>query len=126
MRKSANALTWLVLTGFIACAAYAQQMTERFIPIGESPGLSRTGTVIGTVGDVDAQASTFVVSADGASRTVRVTAQTHVWLDRSGLKLANLDGGIADLKSGSTVEVKFRDPRNSERAEWVKVRVTSP
>ena len=113
-----------------ASAPSAQKMTEQFIPIGQSPGLSGKYTVIGKLQSVNAQEKTCTVAATTGGTTgalnVRITERTKIWLDRSKLQQPNLEGTIADLRPGATVEVK---PEGHQRgvtsgpADWIKVQV---
>ena len=52
---------------------------------------------------------------------IGIRADSKIWLDRSKLKQTNLVGGFADLKSGSTIEVKFVDSKQKRFADWVKI-----
>ena len=104
--------------------AHAQKMTEQFIPIGQSPGLSQKYTSIGEITQVNPQARTITIADPAGPRTVKISAKTHIWLDRSKLKQTNLVGGFADLQKGRRVEVKYQDAVRPEWAEWVKVEIT--
>ena len=106
-----------------ALPVHGQKATERFIPLGQSPGLSRQATTIGEVADVDPRAQTLTVVDQGRRLTVKVTVQTQIWLDRSKLKQTTLTGSFSDLKNGRRVEVKYLDPETRQTAEWVKVEV---
>lgn len=101
----------------------AQQITERFIPIGQSPGLSGQHTVVGTISAVGLPDQVTVAAAD-SSYTVAITDRTHIWLDRSALEQTNLDGTPVDLQEGARVEVKFEANDRARPAEWIKVAVT--
>jgi hypothetical protein len=106
----------------------AHEMTEQYIPIGESPGLSGKYTVIGKLQGVNPREQTCAVAAASGNLNVKITPTTKIWLDRSHLGLTNIKGTFADLRPGATVEVK---PEGHERgvssgpAEWVKVQVTA-
>jgi hypothetical protein len=102
----------------------AQKMTEQFIPIGQSPGLSQKFTSIGEITQVNPQARTITIADSAGPRTVKISAKTHIWLDRTKLKQTNLVGGFADLQKGRRVEVKYEDAERREVAEWVKVEIT--
>ena len=113
-----------------ASAPSAQLMTEQFIPIGQSPGLSGKYTVIGKLQSVNAQEKTCTVAdttgATSGALNVRITERTKIWLDRSKLQQPNLEGTIADLRPGATVEVKPEGHQggvSSAPAEWIKVEV---
>lgn len=121
--------TLLSVTGILVallCAishAHGQKATEQFIPIGQSPGLSLKYSSIGEIADVNAAARTVTIADPAGRRTVRVTDQTRIWLDRTKLKQTNLSGSFADLQKGRRVEVKYEDPARRDVAEWVKVEV---
>ena len=106
----------------------AQEMTERYIPLGQSPGLSGKYTVIGKLQSVNAREKTCAVAAAAGTVNVRITERTKIWLDRSQSRQTNVTGTFADLKPGVTVEVK---PEGHARgapsgpAEWIKVQVAT-
>ncbi len=102
--------------------AHAQKATEQFIPIGQSPGMSNKYTYIGVIDDADAQQRTITAGA----RTIKITAQTRIWLDRSALQSSNQAGTFADLQKGRTVEIKYDDPARPQTADWIKVQATTP
>ena len=103
--------------------AHGQKETERFIPLGQSPGVSQKQTSIGEIANVDQQKQTVTIVEPAGRRTVKITEKTRVWLDRTKLKQANLTGGFGDLQKGRRVEVKFEDPERREVADWVKVEI---
>ncbi len=121
MHKYAIAIPilWLCTAGH----ALAHQQTEIYIPIGESPGLSGTYTDVGQILGFDAGSRTLSLAAQGGTRPVRITIDTNIWLDRSGVKLRNVGGGVSDLVSGRRAEVKYMDPTKRQSAAWVKVEV---
>lgn len=102
--------------------AHGQKSTERFIPIGQSPGLSNKFTYIGTIEAVAPEKRT--ISAGG--HTVKITDRTRIWLDRSKMKLGNRAGSISDLQQGRRVEIKYDNPARPQAADWIKVEITSP
>lgn len=106
----------------------AQQMTEQYIPIGQSPGLSGKYTVIGKLQSVNAREQTCAVAGATGALNVKITERTKIWLDRSKLQQANLRGTFADLRPGATVEVKAEGHQRGASsgpgpAEWIKVQV---
>jgi len=125
---AARRLAWCVcaVLALVAGSARAQKSTEQFIPIGMSPGISQKQTLIGTAEGMNLRDLVLTVSDSGTPRTVRLTARTHVWLDRSKLKLPNLEGTPGDLQSGRRVEIKFVNPVLRQVADWVKVEITQP
>ncbi len=116
-------LTGLLLVG--AFAAHGQLMTEIYIPIGESPGLSATQTLIGEIVGRDGQARTVTIRSGAGERTVQLTERTHVYVDRSPIKQQNRYGTFEDCRTGRKAEVHFADPGTRLRAEWIKVQVTN-
>jgi hypothetical protein len=103
--------------------AHGQRETERYIPIGQSPGVSGKTTRIGIVHAVDARARSFVLVAPEGRYTVAVTARTRIWLDRHRQKLTALTGSVADLRVGRRVEVHFDDPERAQRVYWIKIEI---
>jgi len=117
-----------VLLGGGPPAPSAQEMTEKFIPVGQSPGLSGKYTVIGKLQSVNAREQTCAIAGTAGTVNVRITARTKIWLDRSQIRQANVTGTLADLKPGLTVEVKPEGhppgvPNGP--AEWIKVQVAA-
>ena len=110
----------------LVCAgppAGAQKATEQYIPIGQSPGLSRKYTSIGPIAEVNVRDQTVTIADPGGARTVRITEKTRIWLDRSKIKQPNLRGLFADLQKGRLVEVKYLDVDRRQIADWIKVEV---
>jgi hypothetical protein len=105
---------------------HAQKETERYIPLGQSPGVSQKYTSIGEIADVDPQKQMVTIVEPAGRRTVKITEKTRVWLDRTKLKQSNLPGSFADLQKGRRVEVKYQDPESRQVADWVKVEIAQP
>jgi hypothetical protein len=103
--------------------AHGQRQTERFIPIGQSPGASGRTTRIGAAQDVNPGARSFSLAAPEGGSTVHVPAGTPIWLDRSRRKQATLNGGFEDLRAGRRVEVGYADAGRAGRVLWIKVEV---
>lgn len=115
-------LTIVVLVLMGPVSSSAQMTTERFIPIGQSPGLSGRYTWLGDIVSVDQTAGTFTVrNAEGSDRTIRVTDSTRIWVDRSASRQTNTVGGISDLVVGRRTEIKYIDYQRREVADWIKV-----
>jgi hypothetical protein len=108
-----------------ASHAHGQKETERFIPLGQSPGLSGKVTDVGVIEAADAGARTITVARGDQRGTVRVAGQTRIWLDRSRMKLTTLDGTFTDLQRGRRVEVMPAGPGPGAAAEWIKVEITA-
>jgi hypothetical protein len=103
-----------------APAAHGQRTTEQYIPVGESPGVSGTRSYTGAIVAVDVARRTITVGAPDARRTIRVTDQTRIWLDRSAQKQTNTGGRMTDLVAGRQIEVAFADEARTV-AQWIKV-----
>lgn len=120
---------FMLLVSLLCLAALgpagSQEMTERYIPIGESPGLSGTATDIGTISAFDTGSRVLKIDARSGSQSVEVTRSTHIWVDRSKAKLSNLEGSTSDLAAGRRVEVKYVDATRKEAADWIKVEVAN-
>ena len=114
-----GALLLALLAG--TAAARAQKATEQFIPIGQSPGLSSIVTDIGAIAAANEAARTISLDRAAGGREVEVTERTRIWLDRSSLGRASLEGRFIDLKVGRQVEVKYEDDVRRANAEWIKV-----
>lgn len=116
----------VVLLGKISFA-HGQKTAERFIPIGQSPGISGKQSHIGNIEGTDAAKRTVTIAvAPDKNYTVTVTDRTRIWLDRSKSKLPTLNGGYGDLKAGLRVEIKYESPSRRQHAEWIKVELTAP
>ena len=92
-------VVWLAVAVLLlaaATAAHGQRLTEMFIPIGESPGLSGKHTIIGTISAVDAKTRIITCVYGSETITAKVTDRTRIWLDRSKAKLSSQ---IARIKS---------------------------
>jgi ABC-type sugar transport system substrate-binding protein len=103
--------------------AFAQEATEMYVPIGQSPGVSGKTTVIGTVQALNAAARTLTVAGPSGLQTFAITAKTRIWLDRSAAKQSNQSGSLPDLQQGRRVEVKPQSAAAKAGADWIKVQV---
>ena len=108
-----------------AAAAQAQWATERYIPIGQSPGISGKVAMIGTVSQFEGGTLTLAVPGHAGPYRMQVTPATRIWLDRSAARQSTLDGTVSDLRAGRRVEIKFADERNRSAAHWIKVDMAS-
>ena len=125
-RSLAGAVGIAILALCAGARAHGQMATEQFIPIGKSPGVSQKVTSIGTIDSVSVRQRTITIAEPNVRRTVVVTGNTRIWLDRSRLRLPNLRGRFEDLQKGRRVEVKYLDPDRRLPADWVKVEMTAP
>jgi hypothetical protein len=123
----AGLLKVILLLGALTTPVQAQKLTEKYIPIGRSPGLSGKFTVIGKVDKLDFEEQCItVLDANRKSYIIVCTEKTHFWLDRSAVEKPNQDGALRQCQRGRRVEIKFRDNDLAKPAEWVKVEVTAP
>ncbi|MBT8433081.1 MAG: hypothetical protein KJN95_00380 [Gammaproteobacteria bacterium] len=100
----------------------AQQTTEKFIPIGMSPGVSGKSSYMGSITAVNSAAKSFSMQADGDSKSIGVKSTTRIWLDRSKSKKPNQVGGFGALKAGKKVEVLMNSTEPATAA-WIKIEV---
>jgi hypothetical protein len=105
--------------------AHGQKQTERYIPLGQSPGVSGKSARIGTIEATDPKARTITLALADRRYTVAVTERTRIWLDRSRLKQTALSGSYGDLRPGRRVEV-YEGPQRAGIAEWIKVEIIEP
>ncbi len=115
---SAGLITVLLLS---APMALGHPATERYIPIGKSPGAGQVGS-IGVIEAVNVADRSIQVKGREASHWVRLTDRTRIWLDRTKLSKSNLAGGFSDCQMGRTVEVRYEDD-SREVAAWIKIAV---
>jgi len=98
----------------IAVCLLAQKSTELYIPIGQSPGLSKEGkTVFGPVSEIRPDKTIVVFGY-----TVKFTDKSEVYLDRSKVRKANIYGTFDDIAVKKIVEAYA--PTNNEIV-WIKV-----
>jgi hypothetical protein len=116
-------LAIVVLSLGWALDASGQKATEMFIPIGQSPGLSKGNSVIGTLESVDPEKRSVTVASLSGAQTVEITDRTMIWLDLSQEKKPSRNGAINDLQQGRKVEVKVSKGEAKVVAEWIKVQV---
>ena len=109
----------VVLAG-MALSANAQKTTEKFIPIGKSPGVSGVSTYIGRIDSVDVAERTVTIRGEGLLQSVEISGETKIWLDLSKYKTKNRAATLQDLRKGHRIEVKPQHNR-PDRAEWIKI-----
>ena len=126
MRKHAISIALLISCLGGAVLARGQEATERYIPIGQSPGLSRQYNYMGPIDALDPENRTLTVAGPSGARVVKLTERTRIWLDRSMLESTSSSGSFEDCLLGRTVEVKYEDPSRRELADWIKVQITRP
>lgn len=104
----------------LALNVQAQRASERYIPIGQSPGMSKSYTYTGKIRAVDTKVHALEVREEGTRYSVLITPTTQIWLDRSKYRRENLKGAFSDCRKGRRVEIKFTDA-SKDKAEWVKI-----
>jgi hypothetical protein len=109
-----------------ASIAHAQRATERFIPLGQSPGISGKLTTIGTIVAVDRDARRITVEGPTGRVTVAIQDSTSIWIDRHALGFPTVTGSFGQCHEGRLAEVKYADPDTRQVAEWVKLRDRGP
>ena len=124
MRKGLIGLGAIIALLLGARLALGQMMTEQFIPMGQSPGISGKFTDLGEIKQVDVGGRTITLGGAAGGRAVAVTERTRIWLDRSKLQQTNVAGDFADLRKGRQVEVKYEDDERRQAAAWIKVEST--
>ena len=127
-RRAPRTLAAGLMAIALLCAvsgAHASKATDRYIPIGRSPGLSGKYTSIGTITEVSASEQTMTMADSTGSHTMQISKQTRIWLDRTGLKQSNTTGSFADLQKGRRIEVKYLDHDRRQKADWIKVEITA-
>ena len=101
--------------------AVAHPATERYIPIGGSPGLSGVETYIGRIRAVDEATHQLTVEPEegGARQTILVTPASDMWIDRSRYGRPPEDASFEDCRRGRRIEVRLHE--GSREADWVKI-----
>lgn len=97
--------------------------TERYIPIGRSPGVSNKLSYIGTIQAYDHARRMVTLKGAGDPITVSITERTRIWLDLSKIKKANRVGETSALQVGRRTEVKFENADLRKIADWIKVEI---
>lgn len=114
---AATVLVTLVLI-FATTSVAAQQTTERYIPIGQSPGVSGKYSYIGEIVAMDGDTITVAEAAE--RHTIKLTEQTDIWIDRNKSLQRNLVGTRSDCRVGRLVEV-MHTAEDDNTAKWVKI-----
>ena len=97
--------------------------TERYIPIGRSPGVSGKLSYIGTIRAYDPGQRTITLNGQAEPKTVSITERTRIWLDRSKIKKTNVVGDTSALHVGRRTEVKFENADRRQFADWIKIEI---
>jgi hypothetical protein len=121
MHRGVSGLVTIAALLCVAPNAHGQEATERFVPVGQSPGISARYSDVGRIRSADPEHMTVTVQGPARMTTIKVTERTRIWLDRSRQRLTNEVGTMADLQPGRRVEVKYVDHETKDRADWIKV-----
>lgn len=98
--------------------AHAQQATERYIPIGKSPGVSSEESFIGTITDIDYTIHEMEVRSPEGRKAVRPAEFTRYYLDRTKRKMSNQTATFRDCEVGLKVEIKIKADGS---VDWIKI-----
>jgi hypothetical protein len=121
MKRSLAAGTTLALVAFgIAGHLAAQETTEQFIPIGESPGVSGEESIVGEIVAVDNRKQEVLVSSGERRLTFKVERDTRIYLDRSDQRRENTETDFAACRVGRMVEIKPHQD-DATIASWIKI-----
>lgn len=123
MTQYLNGIFLLMFALFSSAIVLAHPATERYIPIGKSPGRPNAGVEIstGSIKTINNKQKSITMIKNANSYTVVFNKKTKIWLDRSKIKLTNLVGSYSSLKPGDYIEVKFSKSKKLNIAIWVKV-----
>ena len=119
MKSNALIVLCALLGGLFTTAGNANRMTEVYIPIGQSPGVSGVLTTIGEI--TSRSGNQLEVRSNRGTESCRVNSDTMIWVDNSASGNSNADGSINDLQRGRKVEIRFVDPLARSTAVWIKV-----
>ncbi len=117
---SRTAVVVLAVCALGAPFTNAQQTTEQYIPIGQSPGVSGTQSYIGRVIAVDSGRQTISVDDRRGVHLIKVVETTSIWFDRSKANLQNRVASYDDCKVGARVEVMY-EAGDETTASWIKI-----
>ena len=99
----------------------AQQTTEVYIPIDQSPGISGKASLVGSISSVDHESYSVTITVAGESKTVTMTPATRYYVIRTGGKKQNSTGSYEDCEVGRRMEAYLDEDGN---AVWVKIEVS--
>lgn len=109
----------LTIAAALACAnVTAQQATEVYIPIGDSPGVSKDRSWIGEIRNVDYDVMRLEVDTSRGMRQISVDARTRFYLDRTRYRKQNATGTMRDCRIGRRIEAYVGE---GGKAYWIKI-----
>ncbi len=107
------------LTLLAGTQTWSHPATERYIPIGKSPGVSNVKSYIGAIRSVRSTDSGFTMTVDDADMQIDVDESTKIFLD-TGPGKTNDVGTEEDCEVGRVVEVYMHE---DGVAYWIKIKV---
>jgi hypothetical protein len=129
MRKNETKLTpfpiiILLLLSVVNHEALSQKLTEVFIPLGKSPGVSGKMTTVGKVEDIRRGSYAMTITqSDKSNATIKAETSTVIYLDRSNLTQPSTTGKWEDIRPGLMIEAKYKDESKRGPIEWIKVQM---
>lgn len=122
--KQLNHFILLFIFSWISFYVSAQTMTEIYIPLGKSPGVSGKYSLIGRVESFNMlDSSLTIILNTGNRKNMIITSVCDIYLDKSKLRLSNKKGYCADIKKGLLVEAKYFDNKTDRPIEWLKIQI---
>jgi hypothetical protein len=107
----------------MARIASTSESVELYIPMGHSPGLSDSLTIVGQVETIDHQTGVMTVSGGDTTRQVQMPESTAVYLDYNRHGKANVYGSVEEIQPRDLVEVYVVNDGEGGGGDvvWVKV-----
>lgn len=113
-RRCTTLAVLMIATGVVN----AQQSTERYIPIGSSPGVSSDESFIGMITEIDYADHKMEITGTEGTMSVAPTDSTRYFLDRTKRKKSNQTATFRDCEVGVKVEIKT----NADGTiDWIKI-----
>ena len=100
--------------------AHGHEATEVYIPIGSSPGVSKTSSLLGKISRLDYETGNIELSDTKGPKSVSVASSTLYYLDRSKYGKKSETGNMQDCKVGRYIEINVTDTGD---VKWVKIQV---
>jgi len=94
--------------------SFAHPQTERYIPIGQSPGQQ-----VSFIGEISATSEDDITVS---GKRIAVPEGTPIWIDGSRHGHKSRVGDRSDCTLGRFVEIHFHTVEGKRVANWVKVR----
>jgi hypothetical protein len=114
-------IAWLVAAVLFTLTAWSHPATERYIPIGESPGVSGVHSHIGTIRSVvEVTEAGLTMRVGEDAKIVKVDRETKIYLQTADPRTSNAMGTYEDCETGRQIEAY---PGDDGTAIWLKIRV---